>query len=197
MKADVDWNSAMPARNKPKDDFSFGKPKNKGIFPAYFIGTTATWEGTCYTCRGTGMDPQGSDGAWCKKCKGGKTVNIGLKYRKADGSVEQEQLNFKLTAPNAFTNKNGEHVVLSASKLYERYSEFSGIVNALPQQLAAWAEENQHTEIPVTIVVKDNSTKTALKITEVQLREDEKKENWQPSKPVVEDELNLEDEIPF
>src|ERR1700677_2975474 len=70
---------------------------------------------------------------------------INLKYEMPDRSIEEEPVTLKISPPNSFFNKTeNKQVTLSASKLYERLIDFSGLTPPEfgPGDLGAWAKAN-------------------------------------------------------
>lgn len=189
----MNWNEAIPETRTNVPTLS----SKQGAHSAFYVGYSEPHKDkeNCYSCPGPD----------CKKCGGGGSkvvTKIELKYEMPDGTIEQESMTFKL-AP-AMTLKNG--TVLSSSKLFERFSMFSGLEG--PGDLSRWAEQNDEPRIPVTIIIKPNKTGKALKITEVVLRDEPKASRVRDEAPKSYNDLlnrtkeidpreDLDEEIPF
>ena len=162
----INWDAAVSGEKTEANSNYVPISCNSGSFNAHYIGTTEPWFEPCRDCNGTGTR---MDGITCK-CDNGRKAKIGLKYELESGTVEQESMTFKLSEPQRFTNKAGQHVVLSPSTLYKRFCTLADMPGAKPHMLAGWAQANPEPRIPCTIVIEPNATGKYMKITTVILR---------------------------
>jgi hypothetical protein len=153
----------------------------KGVYQGFFTGMAAPyqWESPwqndpCKGCGGTKRSKAMPD-LMCSRCGGtGLRIenHVKLYYSLENGVTEEEDVQFKISAPSTGKNAAGQTVAFSPSTLYLRLRELSGIPNATPEQLDAWYDSlHQPISVPIILMIGDNQAGTALKIASVTLRQ--------------------------
>ncbi|MDP9025673.1 MAG: hypothetical protein M3N13_09910 [Candidatus Eremiobacteraeota bacterium] len=171
-----------------------------GVYEAQFVGMSepftyvSPWGDKCRLCKGQGRSKNGNDA--CRACEGSGNLtekHAYLHYKFKDGSTEEEEVNFKLLP--AGTNAAGQP--LSPTTLFIRLRSFSGNREASPAQLDEWYTSlvaSGSVRVPITLVIGDNKSGTALKITAVQLRQAGASAKVQPPPPPDNDD---DESLPF
>lgn len=152
---------------------------DRGFYEAQFIGMTNPFKWVsgyktdkCRNCKGSGKNKAGTEA--CYLCEGTgekRETHVKLQYRLKNGIVEEEEMNFFIVPPR--TSSDGKP--LSPSTLFVRLRSLSGI-KAKPEDMPSLLDEwytglSRPINVPCTIVIEDNKTGSALKITNVMSRE--------------------------
>lgn len=153
-----------------------------GSYRGYWVGMTPTvaekseWNDQCRVCKGAGTGRNGE--GQCTFC-GGDGIRVDtfvmLKYALENGITEVEKVAFKVSPPGQMR----DGTVQSPSTLFKRLRTFSGLRDADAAQLDQWVtsvlgDDLNHpkpVKIPITVNIGDNQKATALKITDVMLRQ--------------------------
>jgi hypothetical protein len=146
----------------------------RGMYNGFFTGMsepftwTSEWANDkCRVCRGTGKGRADKDDEKCFLCGGhGRKTDqrVTLSYELENGIVETEEVSFKLT--EAGTSRDGQP--LSPSTLFVRLRSLSGLRNPKPAELDEWFSSlPTPIRVPCSVVINDNKSQTALKITDV------------------------------
>lgn len=190
--------AALPSSNTQEPTLKSGK----GIYRGYFIGLSepfkfvSKWGDKCRLCKGKGTNYNG-DGH-CRVCGGSGTLtetHVKLRYHLENAVIEEEEVNFKLLP--AGTSATG--TPLSPTTLFLRLRTLSGDNRATEQSLDAWYSAlPQPIKIPITVVIGDNKSGNALKITAVELRQQGAPAAAAPvAAPIEEFDENFDSDLPF
>lgn len=151
----------------PQERFATTTVKSSyGVHDGYFVGVGEPFKEVsndpCRLCKGSRKDKNGDQ---CFVCEGsGKRIDTkaALLYDLSDGTREEEIVNFMLTEPR--TGPDGKPY--APSTMYLRFRTFSGLKD--PREINKWASDlPDEVRIPVQLVIEDNSSGTALKISKV------------------------------
>jgi hypothetical protein len=194
--------AALPRQQQSED--SKIKSEN-GVYRAIFLGLSAPFQFVsnfaneqCRLCKGQGSGIRGE--GKCSQCGGsGRRTeqHVKLSYRLENNNVEEEEVNFKLL-PAGMTAQGQP---LSPTTLFLRLRTLSGNRNATPADLDAWYSAlPKPIKIPCTVVIGDNKSGTASKITAIQLRTQGAPAQAPVAQTTSNDDSSWdtpEDEIPF
>jgi len=164
-------NDALPRENATASAEHAVKSE-RGLYKAFFIGITAPFEWVsdfaqdkCKNCRGEKTNKAGTEPCYLCNGSGKKTeTRTRLRYHLENGFIEEEEVNYKLSPPS--TGKDGNP--LSPSTFFVRLRSLSEIKGADPTALDAWYTSlPTPIKVPCFVVIQDNRSGTALKITDV------------------------------
>lgn len=165
---------ALPRDQRPKIEHEETVKSSKGMYSGFFLGMSEEY---------TWVSDWPNDK--CRACKGSKTYNdevcflcagtgrkteqrVKLRYELDNGNVEEEDVSFKLS-PGGM-GRDGT-TPLSPSTMFIRLRSLSGLKNPTPAEVDAWYSSlTPPIRIPCSVVINDNKTGSALKITDVLAR---------------------------
>ena len=164
--------AAMP-RQKGEPDTSKAAKSPRGTHDAVFVGMSVPKPyvseyrtDKCRLCKGQGTGYNGEGD--CRVCEGSGRLtetHVILRYKLASGVVEEEEMNFILTGGGGVT-ASGEPK--SASTLFLRMSELSGMPQPTAEKLDAWYSGLiEPIAIPCQVTINYNKARTFFRIVSV------------------------------
>ena len=167
---------ALP-RQKVKEENETPVKHNRGTHPALWIGMSTPHEvvsqwanDKCKLCKGKGTGYNGE--GECRACHGSgrlTEIRVNLLYRFEDGVIEEEDVNYKISTSGQ-NPETGQ--MYSPSTLYMRLCEFADMQGPSEKAIDDWYSAlPDPPNIPIEVSIGFNKPRTALKITNVALRQ--------------------------